>query len=165
MNSKKHMKLAASVAAFILIGAVITACAAAPDMPGSPPPGAFPPMIFADDVLFITTGSLLNPTLCEDWVFLGEVAGYVSDVPAQHLQTNFSTLYVQGEMTAVVNTARVYWLPNAAFPVWSPDVATSPPQGTATVYGDGVIIDVNGQHFHFASISTRERMDDILFGR
>ena len=136
-----------------------------PDTPLPPSEGALPPMVFVDDVLFITPGSLLNPTLDESWIFLGEVKGYVSDMPAEHLHTNFNSLYVRGEMIDIIGVGRVYWSPNAAFPVWSPDVATSPPRGTVTVYGCGVIIDLDGQHFHFASVDTRERMEDILFGR
>jgi len=126
--------------------------------------GFLMPMIFAHDTLYSISPFNDNPELDENWVFVGEVESYVptGSRPNNHLQTNFNNLI----SVDVVGVARVYHSPNALFRIrlHSEEVFTNQ-HIFQDLHGDGIIIDINGQHFHFVSSLLSERINDIMAQR
>ena len=122
------------------------------------------PMVFVNDTLYSISPFNGNPELDENWVFVGEVESYVptGSRPNNHLQTNFNNL----TSIDVVGVARVYHSPNALFHILmhSEEVFTDQ-HIFQELHGDGIIIDINGHHFHFVSSLLSERINDIMAQR
>ena len=123
-------------------------------IPTPGPTGTMPPMIFVNDILYLPgTAPWYIPEICEDWAFVGEVQSlteHFNTIPTQHLQTNHSESFLG---------ARVYHSPSGR-------IRVSRRHGGAysyrEIYGDSLIVIVNGEKQHYVSEEAHGRVNEIL---